>query len=212
MDGPTDSAGRRITLSIDRCEDVESARDELLGAIGDQAMLGASVLIAIGGRVGSGKTTLAQRLGGRVLSTDEYLPDYAEVSDLERDERRHADLALLDMNLRDLMRGRATRVPIWSFEHHRRVGERMFDPTPLLIVEGIHALHPGVRDLAHIRVLVEAPREIRWSRWNQIERDGERGWGVEHALWHFENVAEPAFDRYEDEYRASADLIVRNET
>ncbi len=211
MGGPTDSSERRIRVSPDRCVGFESAREVLRSAIGDHPSLDAPVLIGVGGRVGSGKTTLAHRLGGQVLSTDDYLPDYETIPDIERDEPDHADLETLSANLRHLIAGKPTRVPTWSFEHHRRIGEREFLPAPLLVVEGIHALHPRVRELAHVLVLVEASREVRWSRWTQIEEDGQRGWGVEHARWHFENVAEPVFDRFEGEYRLVADLIVRND-
>jgi len=170
----------------------------------------APTLIAIAGRVASGKSTLARAMGGTVLATDRYLPDYARVDPLERDLPEHADLALLEQNLRDLLAGRPARVPVWSFIDHARVSTEIIEPAPHLVVEGIHALHARIAPLAHLRVLVEAPQDLRWQRWERLERSGERGWGVEHARWHFHEVAEPTFERFESEYRARADAIVRN--
>lgn len=167
-------------------------------------------VIAIGGPVGSGKSTLAARLSEAPISTDDFLPDYDRVAEHERDDPAHADLPALCAALRVLREGIAATIPVWSFKEHRRVGERRVEPGPLIVCEGIHALHPSLHEAHDLRVFVDAPSATRWARWEAIERAGERGMGVERAREHFERVAEPSFDRFADEYRASAHLIVRN--
>ncbi|MEM1329664.1 MAG: hypothetical protein AAGG07_03790 [Planctomycetota bacterium] len=172
-------------------------------------------IVAIGGPVASGKTTLARSLTqdgrGVMLSTDDYLPDYHQVPEAERDNPKHADLELLARHLLVLAQDRpVTDAPIWSFHTHARDGSKRLDPAPLVVVEGIYALQPPIRDEADLRVFIDAPREARWARWERLELDGTRGWGVEKAKRFFDTVAEPSFDRFRDQYRDAADLVVTN--
>lgn len=206
-----------------------SAPDTILRAAAGGASLHPVRLVGITGPAGAGKSTLAARVSACVLSTDHYLPDYERVPYQERDEPRHADLARLAADLASLRRGEPTRVPVWSFQTHRREGEALFSPigpgvapgspfggtgvppVPVLIIEGIHALHESVRGLLDVRVYVEAPAAVRWTRWEDLERRGERGWGVEEARRYFHGVADPTFGALAAEYRGAADYVVRND-
>ena len=170
----------------------------------------ASTIIAITGPAGAGKSTLARALSPCILSTDDYLPDYELVPYAQRDEPHHADLALLLQNLTDLAAGRATQAPLWSFHTHRREGVRTIHPAPLIVCEGLHALHAVLAPAIHLRVYVDAAAAVRWQRWERIESSGERGWGVEQARRFFDDVAEPTFARLGPAYRASAHLVVTN--
>jgi uridine kinase len=180
------------------------------------SLLGAArpVLIGITGPVGSGKTTLAARLAAAessaIISTDSYLPDYAAIPELERDLPERADLPLLASHLAALRGGAAADIPVWSFHSHRRDGSRRINPASLIIVEGIHALHGAVAASLDLRIYVDAPREVRWGRWERIELAGERGMGPAKARHHFDTIAEPTFARYAGEYQAAAHVIVLN--
>jgi uridine kinase len=171
-------------------------------------------MVGITGPVGSGKTTLAGRLAALlsapVISTDSYLPDYANVPELERDFPEHTDLPLVAEHLGMLRAATPATIPMWSFHTHRREGSRVIAPAPVIIVEGIHALHSSLTPHLDLRIYVEAPAEIRWSRWEQIESRGERGMGIERAREHFTRIAEPTFERHASGYRASAHVVVLN--
>lgn len=168
-------------------------------------------VIAIGGAVGSGKSTLAARVGGCVISTDHYLPNYDEVPELQRDEPEHADLDRLHQDLLALRERGETDIPTWCFQAHRRIGTSRARAESHIVCEGIFALHPKLIQAVDVRVLVRASSSTRWGRWEDLERRGERGMGVEQARAHFESVAEPTYARHAPLYERGLDYIVLND-
>lgn len=177
------------------------------------ASLGATrpvVIVGITGAVAAGKSTLARELAGRTISTDSYLPDYDRVEYHRRDEPGESDLSLLASHLLMLRSGAPAPVPVWSFNTHRREGHTIVNPHPLIVCEGLHALHeaPGVH--LDLRVFVEAAPDERWRRAEAREIAGERGWTVEELRQFFTTVAEPTYSRYAPHYRASADVVVQS--
>lgn len=173
-------------------------------------------VVGITGPVGSGKSRLAAEIvaalphAAVIVPTDAYLPDYEVVAFEERDLPEHAHLDELAAHLDDLRRGRPADIPVWSFDVHRRTGTRRLDPAPVILCEGLFALHASVAPHLDLAVFVEAPRDHRLERMLARERAGERGWTVEHAAEHFDHVAEPIFERYAGAYRAAANIIVDN--
>lgn len=172
-------------------------------------------LIRVAGPVASGKSTLAARLaaaaGGLLISTDDYLPDYDITPEHLRDEPELSHLPELAGHLADLIAGRAVDLPVWTFEDHRRTSVRRAEPKPLVVVEGIHALHRSLDGAGGLCVFVHAGAEVRRARWEARELAGERGWPVEQALAFFDAVADPTFARHRAAYEARADLIVVND-
>lgn len=173
-------------------------------------------VVGITGPVASGKTTIAGEVldlvgGGVVLSTDDYLPDYACVPAAERDLPERADLALLAKNIDELLERGRTLAPVWSFHEHRRMGTREVGLARggVLLVEGIHALAEPAAGRLGCRVFVDADREVRRSRFVARDASGERGWSAEESAAFFDGVAEPSFWRNAGAYLARADVVVR---
>lgn len=192
---------------------LEPGRDEILRRL--EQVSAARPVVGITGPVGSGKSTLAGLLageiGGLVLTTDRYLPDYEGLAPELRDAPQHSDLSRLSADLVSLRDNGQGSVPVWSFHEHRRVAEESVAAKGLIVCEGIFALHDTVVPHLDIRVFVEASAATRWSRWEAIEQAGERGWGVDAAKQHFNAVAEPSFHAFATSYRQAADLVVLND-
>jgi uridine kinase len=165
------------------------------------------LILGIAGCSGSGKTTLAreltQQLSATLLPLDFY---YICLSHLPPDERAlqnfdHPDSlehVLLVQNVRDLAEGRSIERPIYDFTTHTRVRNRTetVTPAPVLIVEGILALHyPSLRELYDFSIYVNAPNQICLNR--RIYRDmRERGRTEESVRAQFEATAKPMADLY----------------
>ncbi len=207
----TEEAGRRMpehTTILHSITDAVTHIERMVNATQSHARQ----VIVIGGPVGSGKSTLAHRLGGLVLSTDEYLPDYEGLAEHERDEPIHADLPRLARDLARLRDTGTSTIPKWCFQTHRRIGEQEVTARGAVICEGIFALHPALAHLTTLRILIDADPLTRWKRWERIEFEGQRGMGVEAAREHFNAIAEPTYRKYAHLYESGLDLIVRNET
>jgi uridine kinase len=168
------------------------------------------VIVGITGPVGAGKTTLAAMLSPCVIGTDSYLPDYEKVAYQDRDRPHLADHARLAADLALLRLGQPAEVPVWSFQTHRREGYRKLAPAPVIVCEGIHALHTPLRALLDLAVYVDAPADVRWSRWEGMAQRKERGWPADEARAFFDAVAEPTFLEAAPHYRAGADYVIIN--
>jgi uridine kinase len=190
---------------------VEVSMDDAAAAIRAAAVAAGlpRVVVGVTGAVAAGKSTLARAIGGLVVATDHYLPDYDRTREDLRDLPESSDLARLARDLSELRAGRATRIPQWSFESHSRVGELHVEPAPVVVVEGLHALHESVRGHVDIAVFVEVPREVRWARAVAREQAGDRPWPLEYLEHFFTHVAEPTFARHAERYRSSAHIVVR---
>ena len=169
------------------------------------------VVIGITGPVGAGKSTLAAQLSSCVIATDHYFPNYDVTPEHLRDVPEHSDLPRLASDLAALRRGEDVTIPVWSFVSHSREGYQRVQGAPIVVCEGIHALHEIPRAHLDIAVYVDAPSTVRWSRWESLELSGVRQLGVEQARAFFHEFAEPIFGRFAGGYKSAARFIVVND-
>ena len=169
------------------------------------------VVIGITGPVGAGKSTLAAQLSTCVIATDHYFPNYDVTPEHLRDVPEYSDLPRLASELAALRRGEDVTIPVWSFVSHSREGYQRVQGAPIVVCEGIHALHEIPRAHLDISIYVDAPSTVRWSRWEALELSGVRQLGVEQARAFFHEFAEPIFGRFAGGYKSAARFVVVND-
>jgi uridine kinase len=164
---------------------------DLIAAVGSE---GGLVLVGIGGRGAAGKTTLARLIeGAQTVSTDEFWD--GEGFDIPRLAREV---------VAPLSEGRPARYSSYDWAARRLRGSRTVEPTGVVIVEGVCALHRTLRDAYSVRIWVDAPADVRLAR--GVARDGEESRSTWVDVWM------PSEDRYveRDDPVACAHLVVRN--
>jgi uridine kinase len=149
-------------------------------------------LVGIGGHGAAGKSTLARTVpGAQIVSTDEFWD--GEGFDLDRLEREVVG---------PLARGDTATFASYDWTAGETRGARTVEPTGVVIVEGVCALHRKLRDDYAVRIWVEASYGVRLAR--AIARDGEAARSTWVDVWM------PSEDRYveRDDPVSCADLVV----
>ncbi len=176
------------------------------------------LIVGIAGCSGSGKTILARglrdRLHARLLPLDAYYRDLAHFAPEQRDRTNfdHPDALeseLLLAHLRELAAGRSIDRPCYDFATHTRTAEtQRIEPAPVVLVEGILALHfPELRALFALALYVETSDALCLAR--RIRRDThERGRTEASVREQYESTARPMAEQYVHPSAVHANLTV----
>lgn len=182
-----------------------------------------SYLIAIAGPSCAGKTYLAHYLKSlagaslEILGLDAYYKDFsalpfAERAKLNFDEPDAFDLPLLLHDLTILKSGGAVERPVYDFTSHARTKSTVHvEPAPIIVVEGIMALHfKELLPLFDLKVYIDAREDVRFRR--RLERDQkERGRTPASIIYQFNHVVVPMQRRWIDPTKPLADLRLVND-
>lgn len=132
-----------------------------------QPRANSTTVVAIDGPAGSGKTTLAERLGSRlgapIVHMDDIYPGWDGLASAAR--------SIAEQVLVPLAENRPARHRRWDWQRSEYAGWADVPAAPILILEGCgSASTPGAAYLSMI-IWVSAPHDIRMAR--GIERDGD---------------------------------------
>ncbi len=180
-----------------------------------------SVLVGIAGGTGSGKTSFAQKLLGRVgperclsLAQDSYYKDGSTLEPaaqaaINYDHPDAFDTSLLVQDLRDLKAGRP--VPHLTYDHAAYSRKVLPDPLtarPVLILEGILVLaEEPLRRLMDIKLFIDTDADVRILR--RLQRDlKERGRSFESVQKQYLGSVRPMHLEFVEPSKRYADLIV----
>lgn len=171
--------------------DYESDRllDAIRGRLGTRTL---PFLVALDGRSGTGKSTLAAliagALGATVVAGDDF---YAGGTDAEWAARSAAERAAQCIDWQRLRTAalvplRADRTAAWHpFDFHRGAGLATHQvtraPAAVIVLDGIYSARPELADLVDLVVLVEADDALRRGRLRA--REGAAFMDAWHRLW-----------------------------
>lgn len=175
------------------------------------------ILLGVGGDSGSGKTTYSQGIR-RLLGAD--MVSYVSLDGYHKEDRatrqktgrlpldpRINDLKLVKSHLQALRAGAAVEVPIYNHKTGCFDPPRIIHPTPVVIIEGLHALYPNFLPYYDFTLFVDTDREVKW-RW-KFERDVyDRGHDPEEVKREMQR-REIAYRRWIDFQKTHADVIVK---
>jgi uridine kinase len=179
-------------------------------------------VVGLAGPSGSGKSTVAKRvaahLDGHVISMEVYSIEMNHLPLEERAKQNYdapnaIDVQLLEQQIRDYAAGKAIEAPIYDFARHLRVNGRDHIPAkPLLIVEGILALHfTQLRPYFDLSVYLDASDAVCFHR-RKVRDITERQRSLELILWQYESTVLPAAREYVLPSKGYADLILDSNT
>ena len=179
------------------------------------------IIIGIAGGSGSGKTTVVKRIAkalpphcAAVIPLDSYYNDTTGMTPEERaainfDHPDAFDWKLLTEHIKLLKEGKAVEQPTYSYIESNRQKETVHvDPKPVIIIEGIMALHyKKLRDMMDLKIFVDTDDDVRLIR--NIRRDVvERGRTVDMVLDRYEKVLKPMHEQFIEPTKQYADLII----
>lgn len=177
--------------------------------------------IGIAGGSGSGKTTVAQEILGRVgpdriafIQHDSYYKDLSGLppnqrAELNFDHPNSLETDLLIEHIRCLQAGQPVQVPIYDFSTHSRT-DRTFTVAArrVILVEGILIfVEAKLRELFDIKVFVDTDPDIRFIR--RLERDiSERGRTTESVIKQYQATVRPMHLEFVEPSKRYADIII----
>ncbi len=144
------------------------------------------LVVAVDGRSGTGKSTLANALaleeGACLVHGDDfYSPDVARLTAEQRETLTDAEVAgsvfdwsrLRSEALEPLTRSRPAifRPYDWEGNDGSLAAIQQIEPGRLVVLEGVYAARPELSDLIDLAVLVEADPAVRWARLTQRPDD-----------------------------------------
>jgi uridine kinase len=179
------------------------------------------LIIGIAGGTGSGKTTVANQISGRLegqsvvhVSQDSYYHDRSHLPPEERarvnyDHPDAFDNRLLIDHLERLRGGTPIETPIYNFVTHSRGQEtQRIEPAKVIIVEGIMVLvDAALREHLDIKIFVDTADDVRFIR--RLSRDvKERGRSMQAVIDQWLGVVRLMHMEFIEPSKRQADLII----
>jgi uridine kinase len=182
------------------------------------------VVIAVAGGSSSGKTTVVNSILDHlqeykivVIRHDDYYKDQSDMTMEERmkvnyDHPFSLDNDLFFEQISQLMEGKTIEKPTYDFVALNRASKtETVEPAKIIIIEGILVLEDDrIRDLADIKLYVEADEDIRFIR--RLKRDTqERGRTLDSVINQYLSTVKPMHYAFVKPTKRYADVIIPND-
>jgi len=175
------------------------------------------IIIGIAGDSGSGKTRFSngiRELLGETLVSTIHMDGYHKETRKEREVSKRLpldpsanNLDLLKTHLESLKRGEPIDLPVYNHESGEFDPPVLFTPTPIIILEGLHALYPEFLPFLDFTIYVDPSRDVKWQ-WKKNRDMKERGHESK-ALEEEMLKREAAYKRFIDFQKTSATIVVK---
>lgn len=178
-----------------------------------------SIIVGISGGSGSGKSWLAQRIQAQlpeeavIFEQDWYYRDLSNlpIEVAEKNNFDHPDaieIELLFEQLSTLASGQAIEAPQYRYATYERLAAtRRLEPRPLILVEGIFALHwKRIRSLMDTSLFIDVDSNTRRER--RLKRDrNNRGYSDNQILTSWERDTLPMYLQFVQPTARFADTV-----
>ena len=179
------------------------------------------LVIGIAGGTGSGKTTIADVVLGRIgaehiafLPHDAYYRDLDDLPLAQRDlvnfdHPDSLDTDLMIEHLKMLKKWEPVNIPVYDFTHHERTAESLgIEPLPVIMVEGILVFaEPKLRAMFDVKIIVDTPPDVRFIR--RLQRDiQERGRSMDSVIQQYQTTVRPMHEEFVETSKHFADVII----
>lgn len=178
------------------------------------------VTIGVAGGSGSGKTTVSsailERVGTEHIAYLEHDAYYKDLDDIPRsqgdiinfDHPDSLETSLLIEHIVQLKQWGPAEVPVYDFTEYCRIGSRIVQPQPIILVEGILVFaEADLRRLFDVRIFVDTDADIRFIR--RLTRDiSERGRTVDSVVEQYLNSVRPMHLDFVEPSKRYADVII----
>lgn len=183
-----------------------------------------NIIIGIAGGTGSGKTSVAQLIAGKlnptdvvIIQQDSYYKDRSYLLPKERESINYDhpsafDTQLLIDHLKRLKNNLSIEMPIYDFATHTRKKETVImSPAKVIILEGILLLaNKDLRSLMDIKIFVDTDPDIRFIR--RLERDiKERGRSIDSVIKQYLETVRPMHLEFVKKSKRYADMVISGE-
>ena len=179
-------------------------------------------VIGITGRSGSGKTTLVkillEQFGADHLSVLS-LDDYYKARDAQKidgegyynfDLPESFDLDKLYADLSFLLSGREVIIPSYQYNTSAKSEYKTIKPASIILVEGLFINYdPKINEYIDYNVFIKLDKETSYQR--RLSRDiNQRDYQQPEIQHRFFRHAEPAYNKYIQEYELLADCLLNS--
>jgi uridine kinase len=179
------------------------------------------LVIGIAGGTGSGKTTIANVILGRVgtqhiayIPHDAYYKDLKELPVAQRDminfdHPDSLDTDLLIEHIKQLKEWKSIDLPVYDFKTHTRTPRSLtVQAQSVIIVEGILIfVEQALRNEFDVKIFVDTNPDIRFIR--RLQRDiAERGRTTDSVIKQYLNTVRPMHLEFVEPSKRYADVII----